>query len=263
MKARTTGMYATIALAAVVTVLVCLSRAAGVEAAYPFERARRSFFDKAWSRVEGAFRGAAASAENVRLRREVATLALAREDAARLEDENARLRRALDYAARAPEMWLAAAVIAEPGAALPLRKFLRTDKGALSGVKPGAIVVVPEGLVGRVDSVTPHTSLIRLVTDPSLGVGCEVALPGGDLLRGTLAGGTDERLVLRHILSLAEVPPRSPVFTSGLGGVYPKGIAVGTLLEVRKDHDSPRREGEVLPAVDFSTLKDVFIRREK
>jgi len=64
-------------------------------------------------------------------------------------------------------------------------------------------------------------------------------------------------------LSSAEVPPRSPVFTSGLGGVYPKGIAVGTLMEVLQDQDSPRREGEVLPAVDFSTLRDVFIRRER
>jgi rod shape-determining protein MreC len=130
-------------------------------------------------------------------------------------------------------------------------------------VREGAIVVVPEGLVGRVESVTPHTAEIRLVTDPSLGVGCEVSLPGGGVLRGTLAGGTDERLVMKHILSAAEVPLRSPVFTSGLGGIYPKGIAVGTLLEVRKDSDSPRREGEVLPAVDFATLRDVFIRREK
>jgi rod shape-determining protein MreC len=76
-------------------------------------------------------------------------------------------------------------------------------------------------------------------------------------------GGTEERLVMKHILSAAEVPPRSPVYTSGLGGIYPKGIAVGTLLEVRNDSDSPRRVGEVLPAVDFATLKDVFIRREK
>ena len=259
MKVRTTGTYALIALAAVATAVVCLSRSAAVEAVFPVERARLAFSEKIWSRVKGAFRGAAASAENIRLKREVAALALAREDAARLEVENARLRRALDYVAQAPETWLAAAVIAGGGA----RRTLRTDKGSLAGVKAGAVVVIPEGLVGRVESVTPHTSEIRLVTDPALGVGCEIALPGGEFLRGTLAGGTDERLVLKHMLSAAEVPPRSLVFTSGLGGVYPKGIAVGTLLEVRGDPDSPRREGEVLPAVDFATLRDVFIRRER
>ena len=262
MKVRTTGTYALIALAAVMTVVVCLSRSAAIEAVFPVERARRVFADKVWSRVKGAFRGASASAENVRLKREVAVLALACEDMARLEVENARLRRALDYAAQAPETWLAAAVVAEGGGAAGTRR-VRTDKGSLAGIREGAIVVVPEGLVGRVESVTPHTSEIRLVTDPSVAVACEVALPGGDFLRGMLAGGTDERLVLRHILSAAEVPPRSQVFTSGLGGVYPKGIAVGTLLEVRRDPDSPRREGEVLPAVDFATLRDVFIRRER
>ena len=97
MKARTTGTYALIALAAVMTAVVCFSRAAGVEAMYPFQRAWRAVSDKVGSRISGAWRGAAASAENVRLRREVASLALARDELARLEEENERLRRALDY----------------------------------------------------------------------------------------------------------------------------------------------------------------------
>ena len=251
MKARTTGAYALIALGAMAVAVVAFSRGTALEAVFPVERARRVFSDKVWSRVKGACRGAAASAENVALRREVAALALAREDAARLEAENE----------REPKTWLAAAVLVGGGSGP--HGMLRVDKGSLAGVREGSIVVIPEGLVGRVESVTPHTSEIRLVTDPSLGVGCEVSLPGGGVLRGTLAGGTDERLVMKHILSAAPVPPRSPVFTSGLGGIYPKGIAVGTLLEVRNDSDSPRREGEVLPAVDFATLRDVFIRCEK
>ena len=252
MKARTTGAYVLIALGAVATAVVVFSRGTALEAVFPVERACRAFSGKVWSRVKGACRGAAASAENEALRREVAALALARDEAARLEAENARLRRVLGFTERNPEAWLAAEVLASSGSYGP-RRTLRVDKGSLSGVCEGAVVVVPEGLVGRVESVTPHTS----------GVGCEVSLPGGGALRGTLAGGTEERLVLKHILSAAEVPPRSPVYTSGLGGVYPKGIAVGTLLEVRNDSDSPRREGEVLPAVDFATLRDVFIRRER
>jgi rod shape-determining protein MreC len=51
--------------------------------------------------------------------------------------------------------------------------------------------------------------------------------------------------------------------TSGLGGVFPKGLVVGTLLDVRKDDNGLACEGEVQPAVDFSTLEDVFIRRGK
>ena len=263
MKARTTGTYALIALGAVAAAVLCMSRAAGIEAVYPFERAWRIVCAKVGSRLSGAWRGAAASAENASLRREVAALALAREDLSRLEAENERLRRALGYSSAHRGEWLAAEVLSRGGERSCSKWLLRTDKGSLAGVREGAIVTVPDGLVGRVTSVTPHTSEVLLLADPSLKVACEVPLPGGGSLRGTLAGGTDERLVMRHILSKAEVPPRSQVFTSGLGGVFPRGIAVGTLLEVRSDRDSPRREGEMLPAVDFSTLKDVFIRREK
>ena len=263
MKAKTTGIYALTALGAVLVVVVCLSRSASVEAIYPLERGWRLFKDVVCARISGAWRGAAAGAENARLRREIGSLAIVREDLARLEMENARLRRALDYTAKAPETWLAAAVLADGGANASGHRSLRTDKGSLAGVKVGAVVTVPEGLVGRVVSVTPHTSEVAVLADARMKVSCEVVVPSGEIVRGMLAGGTDERLVLKHILSSAEVPPRSQVFTSGLGGVYPKGISVGTLIEVLQDHDSPRREGVVLPAVDFSTLRDVFIRREK
>ncbi|MBR3957691.1 MAG: rod shape-determining protein MreC, partial [Kiritimatiellae bacterium] len=187
MKARTTGAYVLIALGAVATAVVVFSRGTALEAIFPAERASRSFSDKVWSRVKGACHGASASAENVALRREVAALALARDDAARLEAENARLRRVLEYRGQNPETWLVAEVLAAGGALGP-RRTMRVGKGSLAGVCEGAVVVVPEGLVGRVESVTPHTSEIRLVTDPSIGVGCEVALPGGGTLRGTLAG---------------------------------------------------------------------------
>ena len=71
------------------------------------------------------------------------------------------------------------------------------------------------------------------------------------------------RLVLRHLTGEGDLPPRSRVVTSGLGGVFPKGIEVGVLLGIRTDADGLSREGEVLPSVDFPELEDVFIRRDK
>ena len=262
MKARTTGTYLIIAAAAAMTAVVCFWRPAAVEAAYPAEKAKRAFADRVWTRITGVFRASAASAENVRLRREVASLALLRSDVERLEVENARLRRALEYTAKAPEVWLAAAVLSEGGGAVSARKTIRTDKGSLAGVKDGAVVMVPEGVVGRVLSVTPHTSEVLLVTDPSLKVACAVETPSGEV-RGILSGGTDDLLVLKYISSAAEVPPRSAVLTSGLGGVFPRGLPVGTLLGIREGSGVSARVGEVLPSVDFATLRDVFIRREK
>ena len=264
MKARTTGTYALIAFAAVATVVVCLSRRVAVETVYPAERAWRALTRGAWRRVQGAWHGAATAAENERLRRRVEELSLAEWQIRRLEEENARLRRTLEYRSSVLGKWIPAEILSD-GGALAARHALRVDRGSLAGVKKGAVVIVPEGLVGRVESVTPHTAEIRLVTDPSLKVGCEVELPGGATFLGVLSGGMDDCLLLRHILTSADMPPGAscPVYTSGLGGVYPRGIQVGTLERMRKDPDAPRREGEVRPSVNFATLKDVFVNCEK
>jgi rod shape-determining protein MreC len=108
-----------------------------------------------------------------------------------------------------------------------------------------------------------HTSEITLVTDPSVKVACELETLDPVRPRGIMAGGGEEILVLRHLRNAQDVPARTRVLTSGLGGVFPKGIVIGTLLDIRKDGNGLACEGEVQPAVDFSTLEDVFIRRGK
>ena len=263
MKSRTTGTVAIIALAVIGTVLAVSFRSVSVEAAYPVERARQTFARKVCSRISGMFRGAAASAENVRLKREIAELALLRGDLERVEAENVRLREALGYVRRNPGAWLAAGVLSKGGGAAAVRNTLRVDKGSLNGVERGSVVVSPEGLIGRVGLVTPHTAEITLLTDPSVKVACEIETLDSVRPRGILLGGGEEILVLGYLRNAEEVPSRSRVLTSGLGGVFPKGIVVGTLLDVRKDDKGLACEGEVQPAVDFSTLEDVFIRRGK
>ena len=168
-----------------------------------------------------------------------------------------------DYVARKPEQWFAAGVLSHGGGAATVRDLIRVDKGSLAGVKVGAVVAVPEGLVGRVSSVTPHTSEVTLLTDPSVKVACVIETGGADKALGIVSGGGEDQLVIRHLRGAAEVPLRSRVLTSGRGGVYPPGLAVGTLLDVRRDARGFASEGEVLPQVDCSTLEDVFIRNER
>lgn len=261
MKRKKTGTIAVVAAAAVLAFVFVLFRGVGVEAAYPFEKARMSFGRKVWTRVSGLWRGAESRAENVRLRREVASLAMVRSDCERLAAENARLRAALDYLARSPSSWIAAGVLSEGGGAAGSGRTVRIDKGSLAGVRDGAVVAVPDGLVGRVSSVTPHTSEVLLITDPSLKVSCTVE--GAPGVKGVLCGGTDDLLVLRHLNSSSPLAERSRILTSGVGGVFPAGVMVGTLLACDKSAGDSSKEGEVQPAVDFSTLEDVFIRREE
>lgn len=257
MKSRKTASILSLGMALAGTLVLVLVRSSAVEAAYPVERAARGFRTRVVSRLVGLWRGAAAEAENVGLRREVAALEVLRTDLARLEDENARLRQALGYAQREPGEWLAAGVLSRGGGAAGVRDILRADKGSLDGVAVGAVVTVPAGLVGRVTSVSPHTAEVTLITDPSVRVSCEI----GSGASGILSGGGDGFLLLRHLIGADGIRLPAEVVTSGRGGVFPRGIRVGVLQRVGRDAQGTT--GALMPAVGFPSLEDVFIRRGK
>ena len=260
MKAGRLGIILTGVVTVGALALVVLCPSVVGEAVYPAERAVSLLDRSVWSRVTGLFSGASAAAENVRLKREVQALSLLRGDCERLRAENARLRRVLDFRAKAPETWIPAAVLSAAGGAAATRRVIRIDKGSLAGVKENAVVVVPEGLVGRIASVSPHAAEVLLITDSAVKVACQVRTAAGEFVPGILAGDGTGRLVLEHVQSSTRLPDRSAVRTSGLGGIFPKGIGVGTLLVT----NGVRVEsGEVIPSVDFSTLEDVFIRRDQ
>ena len=242
MKATTTGTLAVIAVAMVAVLLVAFFRATPVELAYPVEQAKVTWARRLAARWTGLWHGVDASVENARLRRD------------------------LRFTEREPNRWECAEVLSEGGGAAGARRSIRLNKGSLAGIREGAVVAVPEGLVGQVVAVTPHTSEVLLVTDPSLQVACTVE--GSERIRGILSGGTDDVLLMRHLKAGAEIAPESRVLTSGLGGVFPAGIPVGTFISEGNGRDAAgrhagglEREGKVRPAVDFTLLEDVFIRR--
>ena len=68
---------------------------------------------------------------------------------------------------------------------------------------------------------------------------------------------------VRHLERRPKLPPRARIVTSGLGGVFPRGLVVGFLIDgAHEDETKLEREGDVVPAVDFPSLERVFIRRE-
>lgn len=213
------------------------------ELVYPLERLKLAFKRKVANNPEVS-----------RLKREKEFLELAMEDMAELKAENLRLRRALGYAEANEKLYVAAAVLSSGGAAAGNCKTIRADKGSLAGVREGAYAVTPDGLVGRVTATSPHTSDIALITDPHVKVSVYAELPGGGHAHGILSGGSEDILHLRYLNGGEQPTAHSRILTSGLGGVFPPGLAIGTLIS---------GEGEVRPAVDFATLEDVFIRCEK
>lgn len=263
-KSKTIETWGIVALALCGLAVLLIWRAAAVEAVYPVERARASFARRVWARCRGLWRASSAMAENVRLRRELEALALERGEAGRVWAENVRLRQALGYLERERPVWLAAEVLSAGGGAAGVHATLRAGRGSLAGVAPGAAVAVPEGLVGRVAGVTPHTCEVQLLAGPQSAVACETVAADGETVYGVVSGVGGGELEMRYVRSDAAILPRAEVITSGLGGAFPRGLTVGYCLG---DADgggaaSGGRRLRLQAAVaEPEALADVFIRK--
>lgn len=251
-------------IVAVVTVMVFVLAFFGNivnEMTYPVERAAKGFARYVVRPLTGAFKAVSVKAENESLKRQIASLAMVQEDAMALAEENDRLRKFLGYRKKMHGVWIAASVLSGGGGALGVGKSLRIDKGSLAGVDEGAIVALPQGLVGRVRDVSLHTSEVLLLTDSSVKVSCEIEGTDGSL--GVLSGGSDHMLTLDFIKKGIKAPPRARVVTSGKGGIFPEGHLVGFLVDLSESADGVSVAGKVRPSVDFGQIEDVFVRDEK
>ena len=254
------GILAALAILGAFLLWTIIGRQTAAEAVYPVENGTNWFMRHVFRPIGAALTRPRLAAENRRLLDEIAQLKMQLADHAELTAENDRLRAALDLDRRNPGTWSAAPVLSR-GGTLGAGDMLRIGKGSAAGIRKGAAVAVPEGLVGRVADVSRHTAEIRLLTDPAVKVACEVETgeDDGACAFGILSGG---RLV--HLKRGLALPARAKIVTSGLGGVYPRGLTVGSLTQgAHPDETQLEQEGEVAPAVDFPSLETVFIYREE
>ena len=258
MKAKT-GTIAALVIVCAIALWAIIGRQVAAEVVYPVENGANWFSRHIVYPLKESLIRPFLATENRRLREEIANLKMKLADHDLLERENAGLRDALAFDRRNPGKWIAAPVLSR-GGTLGAGETIRLGKGSLAGVREGAAVAVPEGLVGRVSKVSPHTAEVRLITDPAIKVACEVET-GADAPAafGILSSGQ-----LVHLKRDLILPTRAKIVTSGLGGVYPRGLAVGFLANgTHEDETQMELEGAVTPAVDFPSLDNVFIHREE
>jgi rod shape-determining protein MreC len=128
--------------------------------------------------------------------------------------------------------------------------------GAGSGVVVDMPVTVPEGLVGIVTAVSERSAVVRTIADPEARVGVAVRGRGGT---GIAAGEPGGLLRVRYD-ERDGVQVGDLVETSSRGGLYPRGIVVGTVVQVKpRDPNSLQREFLVQPAVDLRGLEEVAL----
>jgi rod shape-determining protein MreC len=135
-------------------------------------------------------------------------------------------------------------------------KTLIVDRGKNDGVIKGMVARTSLGVVGQVIQVSDNYAKILLTNAPSSAVD---AMIQKNRVRGILKGAADKGYVLYYVLKNAEVEVGDRVVTAGVGGVFPSGIPLGTVSEVRSKRRGMFQEIEVAPVVDFGRLEMVFI----
>lgn len=194
-----------------------------------------------------------ARAENERLQRMVTRLALLNRAYEQSRLENERLRRLLSLSDQMNFQTIGARVVARTPRFLS--NILYIDRGAKDGIPLDAPVLSGDGIIGRIVLVSGHQSQVQLVTnsDASVGVMLERSRTPGVLM------GTGDLLMdLRYISNTEQIVIGDNVLSSGLDGIFPKGIAIGRIVDVHKGK-SVFWDIKVKPLMDMVHLEEVSV----
>jgi rod shape-determining protein MreC len=210
--------------------------------------ATSGFFQQIWN-----FRGTAVENEQLKQRlNEVETeLHTARQAAA----ENERLRALLNLNEQTSIKSVPARVIARD----PSVWFntITINRGSSSGVEQNMPVVTPGGIVGRVITVGPWASQVMLITDEKAGAGAVVGQLGQSGALGSIRGRADLNVALvemRYVSGLEKVEVGDYVMTTGQDGIYPPGLNVGKVVDVKSGTATTAHQILIQPGAQLDHL---------
>ena len=192
--------------------------------------------------------------ENDRLKAELAELKTNQSRLVELETENRHLAELLDLRDVLGGNSIAANVIGSDANGLA-RTFV-ISQGATSGLRPGMAVLSFQGVVGKVIAVSPHASRVLIIDDHNS------ALDSFDQrtrTRGIVAGVVDDGLTMKYVERSQDVRSGDVIVTSGLDGIFPRGLLIGTIKGVNGEGPGMFLSVAIAPAVDFRGLEQVLV----
>lgn len=192
--------------------------------------------------------------ENERLHRQVDLLKNKFNSAKEIYLENARLKELLSFKQKSAFKVIAAQVIGRSPDSWS--SVVVIDKGSGDGIRQGMAVINYLGLVGRVVETTSFTSKIMLINDPSLGVS---AIVQRSRQEGLASGTLGTNLIMRYLPEGADMREADVVITSGLNAVYPKGILIGTVVDIGKEFSGLSSYAIIRPAVNLANIEEVLV----
>jgi rod shape-determining protein MreC len=192
--------------------------------------------------------------ENQRLQGALAEAERLRSDRIELAQANQRLRELLAFkAGLAPKAVAAEVVGRDPSA---WYKTVVINKGIADGLRKGLPVMVPLGVAGQVVEVSEHYAQVLLIVDPGSAVD---GLVQRSRARGIIRGEFADRCRFEYVLQKEDVEVGDVVITSGLDGVYPKGIPIGEVTEAARISSETFQVIAVRPYVDFERIEEVLV----
>ncbi len=170
------------------------------------------------------------------------------------EAENTRLRALLDLKASLPYRLTAARIIGRNPTAGD--RTLLIDKGSADGIATDMGVVSPEGIVGRIIRVQRSYAQVLLVTDRNSAVAAELE---GSRDQGIVEGAEGGLARIRYLPISSDIRLGEGVVTSGLIGIFPKGMLIGRVARVERRESELFQSIEIVPQVDFGKLEAVLV----
>lgn len=215
--------------------------------------ATSGFFQEIWN-----FRSTAQ--ENEQLKQRLTNLQTELNHARQAEAENERLKELLQLNEKSAINSVPARVIARD----PSVWFntITINRGSTSGVEVNMPVVTGGGIVGRIITVSPFASQVMLITDEKAGAGAVVGQLGQSGALGSVRGRADlgvGLIEMRYVSGLEKVEVNDNVMTTGQDGIYPPGLNVGRVVEVKNGTATQAHQILIQPGARLDHLEEVAV----
>ena len=179
--------------------------------------------------------------------------------------KNEQLRQALDLKVQFEDYEIKGAniIAIDPGNWFNVFKI---DIGSKDGIKADyPVITSSKGLVGKVMSADLTSSKVLSIIDEDSAVACWISKTGGGhaIVRGDILLKEQGRCKMDYIPLDVDVEVGDVIETSGIGGIFPKGILVGKVVEVRKTNSEMNRYAIIEPAADFKRLEEVYVLKSR
>lgn len=192
--------------------------------------------------------------ENEILKTENARLRIQNSDLIEKANENKRLKRFLGFKKSLEHSTLLAQVIGMDASGVYQTVFI--NKGKDDGITPNMPVVAADGVVGKIMAVYGNMSQVGLMTDPAVSIDARIQRTRD---RGVITGDLSASCLLRYLNRKASVQQGDTVITSGLDGVFPKGLTIGVVQSVHPGQHGLFWEAIVQPSANLNELEEALV----